>query len=77
MDRPGKATLLQANEPTIIRTKIEGTDYSMSFALNDDGMISAPLLKGMHVVAEEFSHGSGRANDRLAHTVLEWITESQ
>ena len=40
MDRPGKATLLQANEPTIIRTNIEGTDYSMSFAMNDDGMIS-------------------------------------
>jgi hypothetical protein len=77
MARRRKATLLQANEPTIIRTKIEGTDLSMSFAVNDDGMISALLLKGMRVVAEEFSNGSGPANDRLAHTVLEWITEGQ
>ena len=47
----------------------------MSFAMNDDGMISALLFKGTNVVAEEFSNGSGPANDRLAHTVLEWIVE--
>ncbi len=67
--------MLQANEPTIIQTNIEGTDLSMSFAMNDDGMISALLFKGTNVVAEEFSNGSGPANDRLAHTVLEWIVE--
>lgn len=69
--------MLQANEPTIIRTSIDGTDRSMSFAVNDDGMISLQLCKGMHVVGEEFSNGSGRANDRLAHTVLEWIVEGR
>lgn len=67
--------MLKANDPTIIRADIEGSNLSMTFAVNDDGMISALLFEGTYVVAEEYSNGTGRGNDRLAHTVLEWILD--